>query len=354
MLRNTSHALPPNGTVTLPLLRVLNMSKPLASLSLDLDNKWSYLKTHGDAGWEKYPSYFDLVCPRIVEFFAARRQRITFFVVGQDATFPKNREALQLLVDSGHEIANHSFHHEPWLHLYSEVEVTDELARAEAAIGHATGVKTLGFRGPGFSVSPTVLKVLDKMEYVYDASTFPTFLGPVARAYYLMTAGNLTRDDVQQRKKLFGTFWDGFRSLRPHRLPGKETQIVEIPVSTMPVFKIPIHLSYIMFLAGFSRRLARHYFQSAMYLCKVMRIQPSLLLHPLDFLGANDDAELRFFPGMNLPSQVKREVVTEVIDDYRKAFQVVTMLDHAKSVGCRTIDARAADFATSDLATVGA
>ena len=26
--------------------------KPIASLSLDLDNKWSYMKTHGDAGWD--------------------------------------------------------------------------------------------------------------------------------------------------------------------------------------------------------------------------------------------------------------------------------------------------------------
>jgi peptidoglycan-N-acetylglucosamine deacetylase len=26
-------------------------SKPIASLSLDLDNKWSYMKTHGDPGW---------------------------------------------------------------------------------------------------------------------------------------------------------------------------------------------------------------------------------------------------------------------------------------------------------------
>ncbi len=31
------------------------MRKPIASLSLDLDNKWSYMKTHGDAGWESFP-----------------------------------------------------------------------------------------------------------------------------------------------------------------------------------------------------------------------------------------------------------------------------------------------------------
>ena len=42
--------------------------KPLASLSLDLDNKWSYMKTHADSGWESFPSYLDVLVPRVLEF----------------------------------------------------------------------------------------------------------------------------------------------------------------------------------------------------------------------------------------------------------------------------------------------
>lgn len=30
-----------------------------ASISLDLDNLWSYLKIHGDDGWRSFPSYLD-------------------------------------------------------------------------------------------------------------------------------------------------------------------------------------------------------------------------------------------------------------------------------------------------------
>ena len=99
------------------------MTKPLASLSLDLDNKWSYVKTHGDEGWESFPSYLDVVVPRVLEFLHERQLKITFFVVGQDAVLPKNRHALRSLADAGHEIGNHSFHHEPWLHLYSPQEL---------------------------------------------------------------------------------------------------------------------------------------------------------------------------------------------------------------------------------------
>ena len=59
--------------------------KPLAPLSLDLDNKWSYLKTHGDASWEDFPSYLDYLVPRVLAELERRDLTITFFIVGKDA-----------------------------------------------------------------------------------------------------------------------------------------------------------------------------------------------------------------------------------------------------------------------------
>ncbi len=312
------------------------MSKPLASLSLDLDNKWSYLKTHGDPGWEDFPSYLDVVCPRVLDFLGQRDLTITFFVVGQDAALKKNHDALRMIGDAGHEIGNHSFHHEPWLHLYSKDQIVEELRRAEDAIFEATGQKTVGFRGPGFSVSPAVIEALDGMGYAYDASTFPTFLGPIARAYYFMTA-DLSREELKKRAKLFGTFWEGFRSLRPYVLPGDESEIIEIPVTTMPVFKIPIHLSYLLYLAQISRELANAYFRFAMGMCRLTRLQPSLLLHPLDFLGCDDATDLDFFPAMRMSVDKKLDVVGRVLDTYCEHFDVVTMLEHAQAVGCREL-----------------
>ncbi len=89
--------------------------KPLMSLSLDLDNKWSYLRTYGNPDWDQFPSYLDLICPRILEFMDRHRVKITFFIVGKDAAMEKNRAAIASLSDAGHEIGNHSFFHEPWL-----------------------------------------------------------------------------------------------------------------------------------------------------------------------------------------------------------------------------------------------
>lgn len=306
----------------------MKRQKPVASLSLDLDNQWSYMKTHGDEGWEAFPSYLDLLIPRVLQFLKERDLKITFFIVGQDAALPKNERALSAIADAGHEVGNHSFRHEPWLHLYSEEQIEAEIATAEKHIEQVTGVRPVCFRGPGFSLSRTVLNVLARRGYVCDASTFPTFLGPLARAYYFMTS-KLSKEELEQRKELFGQFQDGFRPLKPYRLQCGNHKIVELPVTTMPVFKVPIHASYILYLGVFSPFLAMTYFRSAIALCRWFGVQPSILLHPLDFLGCDDLPELSFFPAMNLPSRKKLAMMSKIIGVLTQHYDVLTIQQHA-------------------------
>ncbi|WNZ46668.1 polysaccharide deacetylase family protein [Leptolyngbya boryana CZ1] len=305
--------------------------KPIASLSLDLDNQWSYMKTHGDEGWESFPSYLNLLIPRVLEFLDQRDLKITFFIVGQDAALEKNTAALKAIADHGHEVGNHSFLHEPWLHLYTEEQINTELAIAERHIEQATGQRPICFRGPGFSLSRTVLQVLARREYLCDASTFPTFLGPLARAYYFMTS-KLSKEELEKRKQLFGKFQDGLRPLKPYRLRMDAGSLVELPVTTMPVFKVPIHASYILYLGVFSPMLAMLYFRCAIALCKLFRVQPSILLHPLDFMGCDDLPELAFFPAMNLPSYKKVAMMSKIIRVLTDNFTVLTISQHARQM----------------------
>jgi peptidoglycan/xylan/chitin deacetylase (PgdA/CDA1 family) len=311
----------------------MNNNKPLASLSLDLDNLWSYMKTHGDPGWESFPSYLDIVVPRVLDFLEKRGLQITFFVVGQDAALQKNYNAIRSIADAGHEIGNHSFHHEPWLHLYSEPQIEAELSMTEKHLERVTGKKTIGFRGPGYSLSLSVLRVLTRRGYRYDASTLPTFLGPLARAYYFMTT-KLSHEEKKNRKLLFGQLQDGLRPLRPYRwqVDGLKEGLIEIPVTTMPLFRIPFHVSYILYIYRFSPVLARTYFRFAMMLCRLTQTHPSLLLHPLDFLGGNDIKELSFFPAMNLQSEEKIKLVSDILNIYSDYFTIVPMGRHARSI----------------------
>lgn len=303
--------------------------KPTASLSLDLDDKWSYMKTHGDTGWESYPSYLNLVVPRILDFFHARDLSITVFIVGQDAALHKNQALLGAIAAAGHEIGNHSFHHEPWLHLYSEQEIATEIALAEASIVKATGQKPVGFRGPGFSLSSTTLQELERRGYLYDATTYPNFANPIIRAYYFTTA-KFSPEEKKRRALLGGTFAEGFRPITPYRWQSESRSMIEIPVTTMPILRVPIHLSYLICLALISPALARQYFKTALWLCRLTGTQPSLLLHPTDFLSNDDTKDLAFFPGMNWPSIKKIKLVGEIIDVFRQHFSVVTLRQHAR------------------------
>lgn len=302
-----------------------------ASLSLDLDNKWSYLKTHGNDAWKSFPSYLDVAVPRILKFLDEEKTKITFFIVAQDAALEKNHVALRSLADAGHEIASHSFNHDPWLHLYDEKQLNDELALAEEHIERVTGRKPTGFRGPGFSLSAGTLEALVKRGYRYDCTVFPNLLNPLARAYFFATS-NLTKEQKEQRKALFGTWKDALRPVKPFvwEIGGK--RLLEIPVTTMPLFKIPIHLSYVLYLAKYSRPLAMLYTRFALLMCRLTRTEPSILLHPLDFLGADDDKDLRFFPGMDMPSETKIRIVRDVFGLLRRDYTLVTMREHADAI----------------------
>ncbi len=303
--------------------------KPIASLSLDLDNQWSYMKTHGDAGWETFPSYLDVVVPRILRFLDERDLKITFFIVGQDAALDKNRDAIAAISAAGHEIGNHSFNHEPWLHLYSKQELIEEFRKTEAALEDFTGHRPVGFRGPGYSTSPTVLDVLVERGYEYDCSTLPTYIAPLARAYYFFKSPEMSDEEREKRKKLFGKLSDGFQTLKPHFIEAAGKHLVEIPVTTYPVIKTPIHASYLIYLSTFTQTGARAYWGSALRMCKLAGVQPSLLLHPLDFMGKGDASELQFFPGMGLTVEQKLGLMDGIIGRFTDHFEVVNMRRHA-------------------------
>jgi hypothetical protein len=308
--------------------------KPLASLSLDLDNEWSYLKTHGDVGWDTYPSYLNVVVPRVLDLLASRGLTITWFVVGQDAALERNHEPLFALAAAGHEIGNHSFRHEPWLHKYADVEVRDELTRAEEAIEEATGFRPVGFRGPGYSLSPAVLETLAERGYRYDCSTLPTIIGPFARLVYFRST-KLDAAERADRSDLFGHASEALRPLGVYRWAVGGDGIVEIPVTVLPGARVPMHVSYLLALAGRSKRLARSYFRTALELCKMAGVEPSLLLHPLDFLGGDDVGSLAFFPGMAMRGRDKTELTAEFIDMFADHFEVATVGGHAAAAAAR-------------------
>jgi hypothetical protein len=153
---------------------------------------------------------------------------------------------------------------------------------------------------------------------------------------------NLSKAELEQRKALFGAFVEGFRPIRPYLWRTDAGGLIEIPVTTMPLLRLPIHVSYLLYLGGRSPALARGYFRAALALCRLCGVQPSLLLHPLDFLGRDDGTGLDFFPGMRLPSERKMELVGMALDELSQHYEIVTMQRHAASISAGALSVASA------------
>ena len=309
--------------------------RPLASVSLDADDLWSYLKTHGDAEWAQRPSYLPIFIPRALDALDALGVKITFFLVGFDAAQRANAGVMRDITARGHEVGNHSYSHEPWLHRYSPERLAEEIDATDAAIAEATGERPSGFRGPGYSWSPALLEILADRGYVYDSSTWPTFIGPLARAYYVRTA-SFTREQMAERGALFGSWSDGLRPLKPYRwsLPGGRS-LLEIPVTTFPVARMPIHQSYLLYLGRVSESLMLRYLHAALAACRLTGVEPSFLLHPTDLLGAEEAPRLRFFPGMDMDGPRKRRLLAAALGVLGERYTVVPMIVHARALLAR-------------------
>lgn len=301
----------------------------IASISLDLDNKWSYMRAQGVPGWESFPSYYDLAVPNFLAIVEQLHIPLTVFVVGKDAEIKGNVAWLQRILEAGHDIGNHSYMHEPWMQENSIEEIDAELSRARSAIESATGTRTNTFRGPGFAVSTNLLTVLQRQGYIYDASVFPTFLGGILRKAALEKA-EVPEAIKNAPNPQFGKFSDGFRKLNPHWWRVQDGDILEIPVTTMPVFRVPIHLTYLHFLASKSKPLAKLYLWFALTLCKIFRVEPSILLHSLDFVAADTAPELAHFPGMIGSTSEKLQLTHEFLQQIQKGFKIISLTEYAE------------------------
>ena len=91
-------------------------------------------------------------------------------------------------------------------------------------------------------------------------------------------------------------------------------------------------MSYLLYLSAVNPVLARTYFAGALTSCRLAGVAPSILLHPLDFLGGDEVQGLDFFPAMRMPGARKRELVGEILDGMTRRWECVPMHRHAAAL----------------------
>lgn len=273
------------------------------------------------------PVWFE-VLDRLLERLEARHLKATFFVVGKDLEYLEVKARVRELCEAGHEIANHSFSHPMNLGSRRPDEQREEIRKAHEIIGEITGKAPRGFLAPAWCSSPVVTDALMELDYLYDASPFPSFwLWPMW--------GKMTWELLRTPERLGQAFFrkDLHRALthpsRPEQITSKEGKsLLKLPLQTASRLLPPLWHS-MAFLKGPSENWFRNYLEQL----AAQREGFYYLLHPADFFVAEDfpDGRRGKFWRMDVSLERKLALLEEALDVLASTGRpVVTMEELAR------------------------
>ncbi|MCB9535879.1 MAG: polysaccharide deacetylase family protein [Myxococcales bacterium] len=154
-----------------------------ASVGVDVDSLRHYYRIHGLDEGSATNAAWAVGVPRFVELFGEVGVPATFYCIAEDLEVPGNAARLRALVDAGHEIGNHTWHHRYDLTRLSPAERRAEVACGRARLEDAAGAPVVGFRSPGYNTDAALQADVIAAGHTYDSSVFP------CAPYYLAKAG---------------------------------------------------------------------------------------------------------------------------------------------------------------------
>jgi len=221
------------------------MELRLSSISVDLDSLGHYCRIQGLTESildERARSIvWSTAIPRFLELFAQVKTPATFFVIASDLSDGALAPTLEAAAAAGVELANHSHSHDYALSRRPREEIEADLRQAHDAIVASTGIAPVGFRAPGYTLSPAMLQAAVRLGYRYDSSAFP------AAPYYLAKAGVMAALSAIGRPSR--AILDSPSVLRAPRVPYRPSltapyergtaPIVELPMAVTPLARVP-------------------------------------------------------------------------------------------------------------------
>jgi peptidoglycan/xylan/chitin deacetylase (PgdA/CDA1 family) len=304
----------------------------LASISIDLDGLPHYAALHGLPPDVVSPEARALVhrvaVPRFAELVEGAGGRGTLFVIGAEVDADA-RPHLEDVLRRGHELGSHSHGHDYALSRAPPDAIERDLAQADEVLRSLGVPGPTGFRAPGYTLSPALLRAVVARGHAYDASIFP------AAPYWAAKA--LTLGWLRLRGRHSAAILDSPRVLLAPRLPYRPDMdrperrgtapLIELPMSVTPAARVPFIGTFLV--------LAPWPFVRAAYARLRHEAFISLELHAVDLLGPEDGlpAELtRAQPDLAVPGPTKRERLREVLEWIARDFRLVPLREAARSM----------------------
>lgn len=284
------------------------------TLQVDVDDLWVYYESIGRTTPADAPAAaFTEGIPRLLDLFDRYAARATFFICGRD--LPAQARIVAEIVRRGHEAANHSLAHRNGYARLTPAQLRADVREAHERIAEAAGAAPVGFKSPGFSFNPALPEVLAELGYSYDSSILPTWWAPAIRlAQRALSGGEV--DPTHYGRTAYG-----LRPLRPFPLGG----IIEAPVTTMPVLRLPMHSTFVL-------RVGRRLFDVGFGLARARRVPINYLLHAGDVIDGVADPALASYGFLTQPWATKRPLYEHMLAALSATYRLTTTREYVRSL----------------------
>jgi len=302
----------------------------LACISVDLDGLDHYAALYGlDRAVvpdEARGAVHAVAVPRFLELVEGAGGRGTLFVIAGEVD-TQARAPLQDALRRGHALASHSHGHDYALSRRTPGEIDRDLARAQQVLVELGAPAPLGFRAPGYTLSPALLQAVAARGHAYDASIFPAAPYWAAKAVamaWLRIRGRRTR-----------AILDSPRVLGAPRLPYRPdlsrperrgtAPLLELPMSVTPGTRVPFIGGFLLLAPWPMVRGAYAQLRGDAFL--------SLELHAVDLLGPEDGLPAalgRAQPDLRMPRETKLARLRQVLEWVARDFQLCPLEQAAR------------------------
>ena len=319
--------------MALKMTSEMNAPKMISTIQVDLDGLWTNLQYYGYESDVSPDAVFETAIPRYIELFREFGIKATFFVIGKDVEDPKKKALLQRLHQEGHELANHTYTHPFGLRKLTKEQKLQEIEKGEKAIISITGKKPLGFKSPGYDVDPETQQILREKGYIYDSSVIPTFVYPIIMRINSVLTRSTKRTHGPKLHWFLAPNRPYYPSLLSEWKKGKffssKSSLLEIPCTTMPFFKIPIH-------ATFALKFGMLYFLPTYFATRIIRLPINYELHAADLADVISDSRLGHLVGMSLERRIS--LCRKMLKIMTEHHDFVTSIELAKTFNARIKD----------------
>lgn len=158
-------------------MKTIDQEKKYFAINVDID---TVVVEPLRADSRKARDSFTQYVPRILALLDRVHTKATFFIIAKFAQDKVIANVIRQISDNGHEIANHSFSHNKHMSGLDYKDVFRDIDLADKILSDVIGKKIHGFRAPGYCLSDFIIRALQELDYMYDASL------NTSKLYYLL------------------------------------------------------------------------------------------------------------------------------------------------------------------------